>query len=233
MMMKENPGEHRDEMTLYTSTVSTCAWRVRIAMELKGLRYTPVAVDLPGGQQRESEFAHASANRQVPLLEVRLGGVGDLRVRITQSVAICEFLEERNAGCGLCLLPRDDPVRRARVREVVETVTSLIQPAQNRTTVSRVAAVAGAEAADGVKREAVLSGLHALERLLAGSAGDFAVGDEVSLADAFVVPQAHASEHVHGLDVASEAPTVHRVARRAAELPAFRAARGGYTKGDV
>src|SRR5450432_1235285 len=110
-------------MILHTYWRSSSAYRVRIALGLKGLHYEPRFVHLvrAGGEQKQPEFLVKSPLGQVPVLELNNGGV---TVFLTQSLAIIEYLEERYPTPAL--LPRD-PLARARVRELAQMVTSGIQ----------------------------------------------------------------------------------------------------------
>src|SRR5690349_17047688 len=110
-------------MRLYSYYRSSASYRVRIALALKGLDYAYVAVDIsPARHDQEAEhYAAVNALRQVPVLEWQEAGA---TVRLTQSVAIIEYLEERWPSPGL--FPRD-PLARARLREAVEIVNSGVQ----------------------------------------------------------------------------------------------------------
>src|SRR5262245_20343719 len=110
-------------MKLYSYWRSSCSWRVRIGLNLKGLSYTYEAVHLlkDGGQQNTEAYRTLNPMRTVPTLEFEEGGA--VR-RISQSLAILEYLEERYRTPAL--LPAD-PLLRARVRMLAEMVNSGIQ----------------------------------------------------------------------------------------------------------
>ena len=136
-----------------------------------------------------------------------------------------EYLEETRPARPL--LPAD-PILRARVREVCCAIANGIQPLGNMKILNQVATMgggdAGAQAATKAawSRAVITDGFRGLEALLLRSAGAFAVGDEVTLADAFVVPQVFNAAR-WGVDMAPF-PTIARVAAAAEALPAFRAA---------
>lgn len=125
------------------------------------------------------------------------------------------------------MLPAD-PLRRARVREIVCAIADGIQPLGNLKVLKQVAALAGGDAdaqaaTMGAWSRSVMSdGFRGLEALLARSAGAFAVGDEATLADVFIVPQVFNAARWK-VDM-TPYPTLARVADAAAQLPAFRAA---------
>jgi maleylpyruvate isomerase len=194
---------------------SSSAYRVRIALNLKALRYENVPVHLlrGGGEQHAAGFSALNPLEQVPVLEV---DEGDGPFRLSQSVAIIEYLEERFPDPPL--LPRDARTR-ARVRQLVEVVNSGIQPFQNLSTLARVAPAIDGRA---FAREFNERGLSALEALAPGSAGAYLVGDEVSIADVFLVPQLYAARR---FAVELEPyPTLLRVEAALGALPAFQAA---------
>ncbi|XP_037076590.1 maleylacetoacetate isomerase-like, partial [Pollicipes pollicipes] len=104
-------------MILYTYWMSSCSWRVRMALAWKRLEAERRPVDLTKEEQRRAEFATVSPQQQVPVLL-------DGDVSISQSMAILECLEE--AYPARPLLPAE-PGRRALVRQICEMIVSGIQ----------------------------------------------------------------------------------------------------------
>lgn len=191
---------------------SSASWRVRIALAHKGIDYDylPVHLVKDGGQQFSDEHRARNPLEQVPVLEVD-------GVRLTQSMAILEWLEETHPEPPL--LPRD-PVGRARARQLAEIVNSGIQPLQNLSAQKYVKSVGGdptAWAAHWVKR-----GLGAMEAIAKETAGRYLVGEEVSFADVCLIPQLYGARRVE-VDLAPY-PTLVRVEAACAELEAFRKA---------
>ncbi len=203
-------------LRLYTYWRSSSAWRVRIALALKGLGHELVPVNL--GAQEQFGDAHLSRNPmgQVPVLE----RVEDGRtLRITQSMAILEWLDERWPDPAL--LPADLDGR-ARVRALAEHVNSGTQPYQNAIVLKTLH-----DRFPGYEKEWVRTfvgrGLEALERALSdGGAGRFCHGDAPGLADCYLVPQV-ASARRFGVDLAPF-PTVRRIDAACAALAPFQAA---------
>jgi maleylpyruvate isomerase len=193
---------------------SSSAWRVRIALHLKGLPHEIVPVHLPGNEQHQASFAAQNPMRQVPMLEI---GEGASAFRLTQSLAILEYLEERFPDPPL--LPRD-LVLRARARELAELVNSGIQPLQNLDLRKRLHE-AGVDP-DPIIQGYIQRGMEALERRAQETAGRFLVGDSVTFADILLVPQLYASNRF-GVPTAAFA-TLERVGRECDALPAFQAA---------
>lgn len=195
---------------------SSASHRVRIALNLKTIPYEYVAVRLAkvGGEQQEGPYRDVNPMQQVPCLEWQ---EDRLTRRITQSVAILEYLEDRHPE--LPLLPKD-AFGRAWVRQLVEAVNSGIQPLQNLPVLREIEALGG----DGVAfaRGFNRFGLKALDTLAAPHAGAFLYGDSPTLADLFLVPQLAAARRF-GAEV-DDLSTLLRVEANANALAAFREA---------
>jgi maleylacetoacetate isomerase len=170
------------QTVLYTYWQSSASWRVRWALAIKGIAFEPAFIDLSTDAQRSPEHLQRNPMGRVPVLIID-------GHTLTESVSILEYLEETRPAPAL--YPRD-PLARARVRQVVETVNAAIQPFQNTAAFRR----AGADQATqlGYAKHFNDAGLTALEALVQeiareGGAGKFAVGDSLTAADLFVVPQ--------------------------------------------
>lgn len=204
-----------EPLLLYGYWRSSSSYRVRIALNLKGLDYRqqPVHLVRGGGEQNLPEYRAVNPLGLVPAL--RHGE----RV-IVQSVAICEYLEE--AFPEPALLP-DDAAGRARVRAMVQTITSEIQPLNNLGVLGYLKdELQQAEAAIGHwYRHWVARGFAALEHWLSEAAsGSFCHGDRPTLADCYLVPQVYNAERFDcDLD---PYPRLMEVAGRCRQLPAFR-----------
>jgi maleylpyruvate isomerase len=170
---------------LYSYWRSSSAWRVRIVLAWKAIPYEYVAVNLAPDAAESASESYAAVNvlGQVPTLEwTEAGRV----VRLTQSVAIAEYLEERFPEPHF--IPKGI-LERARVRQAVEIVNSGIQPLQNSATVAALRALSDEDGVRAWTRNSMTRGLAALESLALGHGAVFLVGDEPSLADACLVPQ--------------------------------------------
>jgi maleylpyruvate isomerase len=202
-------------MFLHTYWRSSSAYRVRIALGLKGVAYEPRFVHLlrAGGEQKQPEFLSKNPLGQIPVLELTEGGKA---VFLAQSLAIIEYLEERFPSPPL--LPRD-LLARARVRELAELVNSGIQPFQNTGTQRFL----GEAAPDLEKtrwfRHFLGLGLASLEARALELSGRFLIGDDVSIADVLLVPQLYAARRV---DVPLDAyPTLLRIEAECAKIEGF------------
>ncbi len=207
------------DIVLHSYWRSSCSYRVRIALAWKGIPYTYVPVHLlkDGGQQLSESYAKVNPMKEVPALVID-------GHTLTQSTAIIEYLEETRPTPRL--LP-SEPVSRARVREVCNLIANDIQPVQNLRVLKAVAGLVEDPAAKDAKKtewavRTITNGFVALETLLSSCAGKHCVGDDVSMADAFLVPQVYNAERFK-VDLA-QFPTIERVYRAVIDLDAFRAA---------
>lgn len=164
-------------MKLYQGWHSSASWRVRWALAIKHLTYESVWLDIAAGEHLRV-LAGRNPLLTVPTLELAPGDV------LSESVAIIEWLDELYPARPL--LP-GDPRERARVRELVQLVNADIHPLQN--TIVRHAISADAEAQRAWCARWIERGLRAYEAQLAGHAGPFSVGDRLTMADLFLVPQ--------------------------------------------
>lgn len=168
--------------TLYTYFRSSAAFRVRIALNLKGLAWEPAVVWLPGGEQAGQAYREVNVQGLVPTLV-------DGEHRFTQSLAIIEYLDETQAGPKL--LPAD-PVDRARVRSLSQLVACDIHPLNNLRVLNYLKRELSQpqEAVDAWYQHWCQAGLSALEGELAdGRTGIYCHGDQVTMADVCLVPQ--------------------------------------------
>lgn len=201
-----------NRLKLYGFWRSTATWRVRIALEYKGIGYDYEPIDLSKGVEKQlsDEYRAKNPMRQVPLVEIAGGGL-----RIAQSLAIIEYLEESFPEPRL--LPQE-PLFRARARQLAEMINSGIQPLQN----TSVQAYVKDELKSDEKawtRHWVARGLAALETVTTETAGTFSIGDSLSLPDILLVPElSFARRFSIPLDAY---PTLTRIEAACADLPAF------------
>jgi maleylpyruvate isomerase len=193
---------------------STSSYRVRIALNLKGLAYEQSAHDLRTGAQKDSAYLALAPHGLVPALEVD----GDV---VIESPAILEWLDERFPSPRL--LP-DSMSDRATVRAMAALIGCDIHPLNNLRVlqVLRGEFDAAPDAVDQWIARWVREGFIALEVLVARHGRSFAFGSEPSLADCYLVPQVYSARRF-GVDL-SNFPAIRAAAARAEELPAVQAA---------
>ncbi|MDP9001150.1 MAG: maleylacetoacetate isomerase [Myxococcota bacterium] len=203
-------------MRLYSYYRSSASYRVRIGLSLKGLafEYVPVNLVNSGGEQHSEAHKRKNPMEQVPVLEWEEEG---RTVCLAQSVAILEYLDERYPDPPL--FPRD-PLERAAVRRSVEIVNSGIQPLQNLSVLTEIKRLGGD--ARAFARAANERGLAALESEAATFGGAFTIGENVTLADVFLVPQMYSARLLGG-DL-SACPNIVRIDDKLTRMPAIAAA---------
>lgn len=210
------------ELTLYTYWRSSAAYRVRIALELKGLvaKQIPVHLVKDGGEQHSEAYLKVNPHGLVPTL-VHHTDTGDFT--LTNSVAILEYLDEIFPEPPL--LPADR-TGRARVRQICQAIAADIHPLQNLRVLQMAARIGGEDAPISVSwaRHWITVGLDALEKQLStgGESGKFCYGDQPTMADLCLVPQI-ANAMRYNIDM-SHYPVIARIDAEARTLDAFKAA---------
>ena len=203
-------------MKLYTYFRSSAAYRVRIALNLKGLPYEMVAVHLTkdGGQQHKPEFHAVNPQERVPALALSSGEV------LTQSLAIIEYLDD--IAPEPPLLPAD-ALARAKVRAIAQMVACDIHPLNNLISLQYLKRAMKHEQAeiDAWYHHWVIEGFKAIEAMI--SPAPYACGAHVTLADVCLIPQVYNARRLKvPLD---QFPKIVAVETACLKLPAFDRAR--------
>ena len=169
-------------MKLYSYFRSSAAYRVRIALNLKGMPYemVPIHLNKDGGQQRKPEFVAVNPQMRVPALALSSGDV------LTQSLAIIEYLDDIQPEPPL--LPAD-ALARAKVRAIAQIVACDIHPLNNLIALQYLKRALKHEQPeiDAWYHHWVIEGFKAIEAMI--SPGPYACGAHVTLADLCLVPQ--------------------------------------------
>ncbi|WP_260294863.1 maleylacetoacetate isomerase [Sedimenticola hydrogenitrophicus] len=204
-------------ITLYDYFRSTAAYRVRIALNLKGLDYQQARVNLLRGEEAGDDYRAINPQGLVPALAVEDGV-------LSQSLAILEFLDELHPDPPL--LP-GNALRRAHIRALAQMVACDIHPVNNLRILSYLTGTLGID--EGQKlawyHHWIDEGFRAIERRLEQAAGDgpYCFGDRVTLADLCLVPQVYNARRFE-LDL-TPYPRIVAIERHCLGLDAFERAR--------
>lgn len=203
-------------MILYDYYRSSAAYRVRIALNLKGVEYSSKPINLLHGEQREQAYRNHNPQGLVPALQ-------DGERILTQSLAICEYLEEKIPEPSL--LPASGEGR-AYVRAIAGMIACDIHPLNNLRVLNYLQTQFAVE--EPVKKQWyehwITEGLHALEETLqkAEMAGCFSYGDTPTLADIFLLPQLY---NARRFDIDYSAlETINQIEQNCLSHPAFQRA---------
>jgi len=201
--------------TLYGYWRSSCSWRVRIALHLKGIDFENLSVHLvkDGGQQHKADYLALNPMGQVPCLVDHQAGLS-----LTQSAIILDYLEEQVPEPAL--YPGDAGHNR-RIREFCTLINTGIQPLQNLAVLQQIEGRFGADAPAKAAWAAhfIARGFTAAETMLKDVGGDFCFGDRVTMADLFLIPQIFGA-HRFGVDMTAF-PTLARIDAHCGDLDAF------------
>ena len=199
---------------LYDYWRSSAAYRVRIALNLKGVDYEQRQVDLREDEQKSAEYRSINPQGLVPMLEID-------GHRLTQSLAIINYLDLRYPNQPLIPASAAD---RAHVVALALTIACDIHPLNNLRVLKYLKSELGhsQDEADAWYRHWIAEGLPALEALAAPKAGKFLFGDGPTGADVCLIPQLY---NARRFDVPLDAyPTLLRAEENANKLEAFAAA---------
>lgn len=201
---------------LYNYFRSSASYRVRIALNVKGIpfEYMPIHLIKDGGGQNKEEFRKINPMGHVPALDHD----GFL---VTESMAIIDYLD--NVFPANRLIPTE-PRDRSLVLQLCETINSGIQPLQNLKIFGYLEKSMGHSKAEVETwaKHWIGDGMGNLEKMLQKTAGTYAFGGEITAVDAFLVPQCFAARR---LGVPPENfPTISRVSQNAMALEAFKKA---------
>jgi maleylacetoacetate isomerase len=196
------------EIKLYGYWRSSASWRVRWALELKKISYAYAPVNLLKGENKDPAYLKINPAGRVPTLEI------EGQTRLTQSVAMLEWIEETQVK-GHPLLPKD-ALTRAHVRTLTQIINADTAPLQ-----MPLVQNAHSSDADEKKKWAQLfirRGLRDFEEASKNSARKFSVGDTVTMADLFLIPQIYNAIR-YEIPVNEEFPTLTKIYETALSTP--------------
>ena len=200
-------------MKLYSYFRSSAAYRLRIALQMKGLEVDYVPIDLLKTEQKSDAYLAMNPQGLVPAMELPGG------ITLGQSVALLEWLEETHPEPAL--LPADS-LERARVRSVVNNITCDVHPICNLAVTNYLKEHLGAEQSDIIDwyTHWMHRGFIAVEEVLAGNDSTYSFGEQPGLADICLVPQVY---NARRFDIALDAfPHINRVVDNCNALAPFR-----------
>ncbi|KAI3680214.1 hypothetical protein L2E82_50599 [Cichorium intybus] len=198
--MTSNDEDSPNKLQLYSFFMSSCSFRVRIALNLKGLDYEYKAINLFKNEQQSPEFLKVNPMGHVPALM-------DGDILLSDSYAIILYLEEKYPKHPL--LPQD-LAKKAINYQAANIVCSSIQPLLSLPVMNYIGENVGPEAKLSWVQKQAGKGFTALEKLLKDHAGKYATGDEIYLADVFLAPQVIGLSQRFNFDM-SEFPLLSRL----------------------
>ena len=194
-------GIENSPATLYFHPRSSCSWRIKLALDYKGIPYEIITTDV---REESDEYRQINPMKKVPSLTI------DGKT-LSQTVAILEYLEETKPEYPP-LLP-NAPYERSLVRQIVQIVASDIQPLQNGGVLREL------ESAKPWAQYWINRGFVGLEEMLKDTAGTYAVGDTITMADVFLLPQfRNARKYEVNLE---PFPTIRKLEKTLEALDAF------------
>ena len=200
-------------MKLYTYWRSSCSWRVRIALNLKGLDYElhPVHLVKDGGEQHSEWYREVNPQAQLPTLELDDG------THLTQSMAIMMYLEQVHPETSI--LPTE-PMLYAKIIQLAEIINSGIQPLQNLSVLQFLNTQdPSKELSMSWARGVIQRGLEDVESLVAKSNTRFLITDFPTIAECCLIPQLYNARRF-GCDL-SKVPRLLEVEQACEGLDAF------------
>ncbi|MDC8831675.1 maleylacetoacetate isomerase [Alteromonas gilva] len=206
-------------LKLYGYWRSSASYRVRIALNLKGLEYEYIAIDLKkdGGQQHSAQYDAVNPAHLVPTFVD-----DDEDIILNQSLSIIEYLDERYRE-PYPLLPAHS-VEKARIRALAQDIACDIQPLANLRVLTALQQQyeLSAEHSNQWASHWITKGLSGIERRLQTQAGRYCFGFDVTLADVCLVPQVYAAKRFN-VDM-TPFPLISRIYHQCQTLQAFQKA---------
>ena len=221
-------SEGTSNAVLYSYWRSSCSWRVRIALALKGIDYEYKAIHLVkptigAAMQHADGYTKLNSSQEVPTLVID-------GLTLCQSLPIIEYLDETRSTLaehgGDPLLPKN-PAERQKVRRISEIINSGIQSVQNLRVLLKVMAFFDEKEKKQAEKIAwgkywIDHGFKALEKVLEETSGKYCVGDSVTMADCCLPPQVYNANRFK-VDM-SQFPNINRIMENLKPLKAFEAA---------
>lgn len=197
------------EYNLYSFWRSSCSWRVRIVLAHKSVSYSLIPINLLDGTQYTPDYTSRNAMSQVPTLQIG-------NTTLTQSLAIFHYLEDKYPTPSM--IPQSDLLK-YRMWEVTEIINSGIQPLQNVSVLNQLEKYQ----VDKMNwaQTVINKGLESIEKIITLTAGKYSFGDQLTFADACLVPQGY-NALTYGVKLESF-PLVYQIYKNALQHPSIQA----------
>lgn len=238
-----------DNLVLWGYWRSTATWRVRIALELKGLSYEYRPVNLVKGEQRGDEFLKLNPDGLVPVLGIGIGKGDDFmddyckdddygsrkKRLIRQSLAIINWIDASYPQEPSLIKRGSDLLEEAHIWELSLLIACDVHPLQNLRQLKKIEEFFGKNGENGKNdgtattakiqraREIIEAGLESFQSLLKDPSSGYCVGNSISMADLTLLPQLYNGERF-GIDIEQRFPVLHGIMRNLQKLPPFQRA---------
>ncbi|KAJ3495671.1 hypothetical protein NLG97_g3229 [Lecanicillium saksenae] len=218
----EHPTE-AGEIALYSSPISDCSARLRIALTLKDIPYQAIDVSLKTGQNLEAEYSALNPAKTVPTLVVSSKRHGS--ITLTQSIAALEYLDEAFPNSVQLLPTLSNPAARATVRSLVGIIATDIHPLTTHRVGSAILArfpcpqtvLASQTGNRDWDLHWINRGLELYEKMASQTAGRYSFESEITQADVCLLPELWTAERI-GVDL-KRFPTIFRVFQELSAIP--------------
>lgn len=212
----ESQTSKYSNFVLYSYWRASCAWRVRIALNMKGIEYIIKPIDLLKGEHKSEEYLKINKFGRLPCLEfTEKVGETERLIRLVESTAIIEFIEEVFPDKNP-LLPKD-PILKAKVKAYCYHIACNIHPMQNLNTLNKVESI-GYDKIEWA-HEFIRNNLLILETEISSTMGKYCFGDEITMADIFLIPQLYFFKRFN--KPTSEYPSILKVQENLEKIEAF------------
>ncbi|UKZ95885.1 uncharacterized protein TrAFT101_010697 [Trichoderma asperellum] len=201
--------------TIYSYFRSSCSARLRMVLNLKGIEYDMQTVNLLKGEHLSSEHKARNPNLTVPLL-LRTTSDGNV-FKVGQSLAAIEYLDETLPQSYQLLPPISDPEGRAVTRTLAGIVACDLQPVTNMRIMKRIRGLGGSP--EQWNKEIMTEVLEAYEMTAKDTAGQYSVGDNITLADVCLLPAVWNAQR-YGVDL-DAFPIITKISENLSKHPAI------------
>lgn len=211
------------DFVLYSYWRASCPWRIRIALNLKGIEYKIVPINLLKGEDESESYLKINPHGKIPTLEFKIteylndNEVSNKTERLYESTVILEFLEETFPD-NYPLLPKDNIIEKCKIKSFALHVACNIHPIQNINVLNKI----GSLNCDKLEwaKFFICTGLESLEDLVKNTKGKYCFGDVVTMADIYLYPQLYWFKR-NNIELKTLFPTLYEIQQNLSVLKAF------------